>query len=165
LFKTRFGKRIVEIFKISRVENWKIITEKHSEDSQDEIDQGNQKVIPVMEEHLHVGTKIVETGRVHVSKKVRTENYDADLAILKEEVIVEKRPVNQYIDGDAPGIRLDGDTTIIPVIKEVIVKRLLLVEELHITKHRTETIVPVHEELRREEVTVTRSDSLDTGAL
>lgn len=146
------------------MENWKLTPEKMAAGEEETVHKDG-KIIPIMEEHLHVGTKMVETGRVHVSKKVLTENYDADLTILKEEVTVEKRPVNQYIDGDAPGIRLDGDTTIIPVIKEVIVKRLLLVEELHITKRRTETVVPVHEQLRKEEVTVTRIESPDTGGL
>lgn len=145
------------------MENWKILTDKNTTDRPPEKSNSEQRVIPVIEEHLHVGTKTVETGRVHISKKVLTENYDAELLVLKEEVIVEKKPINQYIDGDAPGIRLDGDTTIIPVIKEVIVKRLLLVEELHITKRRTESIVPVHEQLRKEEVTVTRTDIADKG--
>lgn len=144
------------------MENWKVITDKKAADMPANSN-ADQHVIPVIEEHLHIGKKMIETGRVHVSKKVLTESYNADLSLLKEEVIVEKRPINQYIDGDAPGIRLDGDTTIISVVKEVIVKRLLLVEELHITKRRTETIVPIHEELRKEEVTITRTAIADTG--
>ena len=145
------------------MENWKIITEQHVADELHERGNDDQRVIPVLEEHLRVGTTMRETGRVRVLKKVLIENYSADIPVLKEEVVVEKRPINQYIDGEAPGIRLEGDTTIVPVIKEVIVKRLLLVEELHITKRRTENTVPVHEVLRKEEVTVTRSESAGAG--
>lgn len=114
-------------------------------------------VIPVVEEHLHIGTEIIETGKVHISKKVTETPYDAEIPVFKEEVIVEKKTINQFIDGDLPGIRLEGDTTIIPVLKEVVVKKTMLVEEIHITKRRTEDKVPIHEILRKEEITVERS--------
>jgi len=139
------------------MENWKIIN-KHN----DQPEHTNTEVIPVVEEHIRVGTKMVETGKVNISKKVLTETYAADIPVLKEEVIVEKKAINQYIDGEAPGMRLDGDTTIIPVIREVVVKRLLLVEEIHITKRRTEQTVPVSEVLRKEEITITRQDNTAT---
>jgi uncharacterized protein (TIGR02271 family) len=115
------------------------------------------KIIPIVEEHLHIRTEIVETGKVHISKKVIEEPYHAEVPVFKEEVIVEKKTINQFIDGDVPGIRLDGETTIIPVVKEIMVKRLFLVEEIHITKRRTEDTVSVHEVLRKEEVSVERS--------
>jgi uncharacterized protein (TIGR02271 family) len=123
----------------------------------------SSKVIPVVEEHLHIGTEIIETGKVHISKKVIEEPYDAELPVFKEEVIVEKKTINEYIDGEVPGIRLDGETTIIPVVKEVIIKRLLLVEEIHITKRKTENTVSVHETLRKEEVTIERTHTENTN--
>jgi len=113
----------------------------------------------VIEEHLHIDKEVVETGKIHISKKVLEEDYSADIPVFKEEVMVERKPVNKYVDGELPGIRLDGDTTIIPVIKEVVIKRILLVEELHITKRISESTVPVREKLRREEVTVERNDN------
>ncbi|WP_345949246.1 YsnF/AvaK domain-containing protein [Mucilaginibacter sp. PAMB04274] len=142
--------------------NWKMISENKDERLQVSINPVTE-TIPVVKEHLHVGTKMVEAGRVNISKKVLTENYTADIPVLKEEVIVEKKAINQYIDGEAPSMRLDGDTTIIPVLREVMVKRLLLVEEIHITKRRTAHTVPVNEVLRKEEVTVTRTESPATG--
>ncbi|EJF10623.1 hypothetical protein O71_07896 [Pontibacter sp. BAB1700] len=47
---------------------------------------------------------------------------------------------------------------IIPVLKEVLVveKRLLVVEEIHVTKRRTEEHDTQHVELRREEIRVER---------
>jgi uncharacterized protein (TIGR02271 family) len=142
------------------MENGKIITlsngELHSE-NHDKI------VIPVIEEQIQIGTRVMETGKVNISKKVLTETYVADIPVSKEEVIVEKKTINQFIDGDAPGMRLDGDTTVISIVKEVIVKRLLLVEEIHITKRRTEQTVPISEVLRKEEVIITRQD-LNDGA-
>ena len=122
-----------------------------------------KKTVPIIEEQLHIGKKIIETGKVQISKTVTEHEYLADMPVFKDEVIVERKTIQQYIDGDAPGIRLDGDTTIIPVIKEVIVKRLLLVEEIYITKRRTETTLPIHEVLRKEEVKITRTKIPATG--
>ena len=83
------------------------------------------RTIPVVEEHLQIGKQVIESGKVNISKKVLEENYNSEIAVFKEEVIVERKPVDQYIEGDVPGIRLVGDTTIIPVIKEVVIKRLV----------------------------------------
>ena len=99
----------------------------------------------------------METGKVHVSKKVVSEEVREDIPVFQEEVSVERIPINKYIEGQT-SIRLAGDTTIIPVIREVLVKRLLLVEELHITKKKQEKSISVNETLRRDEVTVTRED-------
>ena len=68
---------------------------------------------------------------------------------------IKKVAVNKYVT-EAPAIRYEGNTTIIPVMKEVAVieKKLLLVEEVHVTKHvvgKTEQrTVP----LRKEEIEV-----------
>ena len=90
---------------------------------------------------------IVETGKGHISKKVITEDFLAEMTLKKQDIIVERREINKYIDGDMPGMRLEGDITIIPVIKEVMIKRLMLVEEIYITKRQTEERVPVNEVL------------------
>ena len=116
--------------------------------------------IPVIEEHLYIDKQLVETGKVHITKKVLTENYNVDVPVFTEEILVERKPVDRYIEGEAPGIRQDGDITIIPVYKEVMVKRLLLVEEIHVTKRTTEHMVPIKETIRREEVSVKRDENL-----
>jgi uncharacterized protein (TIGR02271 family) len=118
-------------------------------------------VIPVVHETIEVGKKTVETGRFNVVKQVTEESYTANIPLNKEEIIIEKKAINQYVDDNPPGIRLDGDTTIIPVIREVIVKRLLLVEEIHITKRTTQHTASVNETLRKEEVVINRTDSYD----
>ena len=117
-----------------------------------------RRSLPVVEEHLNIGKQVVETGKVHVSKRVVSEEVREDISVFHEKVSVERIPINQYVEGQAPAIRLAGETTIIPVIREVLVKRLLLVEELHITKKKQEKSISVNETLRRDEVTVTRED-------
>ena len=69
-------------------------------------------------------------------------------------------PVNRLVDA-VPGVRTEGDVTIVPVLEErfVIVKQLYLKEELHI-RHRVETTVErVPVTLRRQTATVERVDA------
>jgi len=77
---------------------------------------------------------------------------------LKQEVAIEHVPINKLWDGPPPPARYEGETLILPLLEEVMVveKRLMLKEELHVsrvqrTAHEPQTVV-----LRSEEVTVER---------
>jgi uncharacterized protein (TIGR02271 family) len=82
-----------------------------------------------------------------------------DEPLLREEVAIERVPVNRVVEGPIP-MRYEGDTMIVSVLEEVLVvkTRLLLTEELRITRRRTEThrLVPVT--VRREDVSIERVD-------
>ncbi|MFD2247781.1 YsnF/AvaK domain-containing protein [Pontibacter ruber] len=123
--------------------------------------------IPVVEEQVHVGKKTVETGRVRISKDVHEEEVTVDLPTVYEEADVQRVPVNKYVETPPPPIRYEGDKMIIPVIKEVLVveKRILVVEELHVTKRITESHEAQQVTLRKETVNVNRfrSDESDSG--
>ena len=118
------------------------------------------KVIPVIEEQVRIDKKTVETGSVHVSKDVHEEDVTVDVPTVHEEVDVERVEINQYIDTPPPPVRYEGEVMIIPVLKEelVVMKRLKLVEEIHVTKRRHETHDEQHITLRKEEVKVSRVD-------
>ncbi|QJD94829.1 YsnF/AvaK domain-containing protein [Mucilaginibacter robiniae] len=144
------------------MKDWKIFTgtEQNLNTRNQETAQTSDSVIPVVQEELHVDKKQIETGKVHVSKKVVTEPVNVSVPVIQEDVVVEKKAFNQYINTPPPGVRQEGDTTIISVVKEILVKQLVLVEEIHITKRRTETSANVQENLRKEEVTVNRITNL-----
>ncbi|PSR53300.1 hypothetical protein AHMF7605_07030 [Adhaeribacter arboris] len=117
-------------------------------------------VIPVIEEHVQVGKKIVETGRVRIIKTVHAEEAHVEAPLLQEEVQIERVPVNQYIE-TAPSVRYEGEVMIIPVIQEVVVieKRLMLVEEIRVHKQQVHTNVSETITLRKEEVKIERIDT------
>ncbi|WP_224999091.1 YsnF/AvaK domain-containing protein [Cesiribacter sp. SM1] len=117
------------------------------------------KTIPVIEEKVKVRKKVVETGSVHISKKVHEDEVDVEVPYVYEDVDVERIAINQYVDTPPPAIRQEGETTIIPVLKEVVVKRLVLVEELHVTKRKVKKQASQHMTLRSEEVSVKRKNS------
>jgi uncharacterized protein (TIGR02271 family) len=82
-----------------------------------------------------------------------------DEPLLREEVEVERVSVNRVVE-EPSGIRYEGDRTIIPLYEEVLVveKRLMLTEELHVTKRQVETRDPQRVSLRREEAVVERKE-------
>ena len=113
--------------------------------------------INVMEEQAHVSKQVVEQAKVRIVKKVHEEEATVDVSARSESVKIEKIPVNKYVE-TAPQIRYEGDTMIVPVVKEVVVveKRLMLVEEVHITKNTVTNEGEKSIPLRREEVFVER---------
>jgi stress response protein YsnF len=118
-------------------------------------DKNKPSTINVFEEQAQVGKKVEQTGKVRIEKKVDTIEEDLNIALKNEDVKVERVAVNRYVD-EPPPVRYEGNTTIISVIKEVAVieKRILVVEEVHISKNinitREEKTVP----LRKEQVIV-----------
>jgi uncharacterized protein (TIGR02271 family) len=116
-----------------------------------------ENTLNVLEEHVNIDKKVVERGKVFIRKKVFEEDEQVEVPLSHEEVDVVKVPVNKYVEV-APSIRNEGNVTIIPVIREVLVmeKRLLLVEEVRITKHVIEKTEEHTVPLRKEEVEVER---------
>lgn len=114
-------------------------------------------VIPVVEEQAFINKQVVETGKVRISKRVSQHEELIDEPLLREEVTVERIPINQYVD-QTPQVRQEGDIMIIPVVQEQIVmqKRLVLVEELRVRKQIIETHQPQSVTLRKETVDVIR---------
>lgn len=119
-------------------------------------------VVPVIEEQLRVGKQVVETGRVRLVKEVHEENVMVQMPLVHDEVQVERVPIDQYVT-EVPQVRYEGDTMIVPVLREIVVtqKHMLLVEELRITKRQVETQYSEPVTVRRESVTVERSSGTE----
>ncbi|HLL94972.1 MAG TPA: YsnF/AvaK domain-containing protein [Spirosoma sp.] len=126
-------------------------------------DAVESRVIPVIEEQLQVEKQVIETGRLLVNKTVREEEQVVTTPLMHDEISVERVPINKYVE-TIPVVRYEDELTIIPVVKEVLVleKRLMLVEEVHITKRRLSTDDTQRVMLRREEVTVERVSPNET---
>ena len=112
-------------------------------------------VIPVIQERATVKKRVVETGRVRISKQVREYEEHLDIPHVREEVHVDRVPIDKIVDS-APEVRTEGDVTIIPILEEryVVEKRIVLVEELHVSRVRHETHRPETVRVLREEVDV-----------
>ncbi len=107
--------------------------------------------IPVMEEQLRV-EKHPRDERVRVKKQVTSRDEWVEVPTIDEEVKIERVAVNREVD-TPPEAHYENGTFVIPLIEEVVVtrKRLVLREELRISKRRVE-------KRRREKVTLHRED-------
>ena len=115
--------------------------------------------LPVIEEKLQVRKRLVEEGGVRISKQVESREVVVDEVLRNERVEVERRPIGLRLEGDdIPKPRHEGDTWIVPVIEEVLVteKRLVLVEEVRITRSQGTHHAPQRVTLRKEKVLVER---------
>jgi len=121
--------------------------------------ENKESSFPVIEESLKVDKKIIEKGKVKISKSVKEESEVIDLPIINEEVKIERFSVNQVIDKLPEAVRYEGDTMIIPVLEEITVieKKILLVEEIHITKTSVSSTETKEVTLRKEEIKIERS--------
>ena len=126
---------------------------------------GSEQIIPVVEEQISVGKRERETGRVvvHVTPRLRDETVNVDLA--EEHVQVERVPVNQFVTGPV-SVRQEGDVTVVPVLEEVLVveKRLMLREEIRLTRRRETKRHVEHVTLRSEEARVLRAEGEEKAA-
>jgi len=116
-----------------------------------------ETVIPVLQEALHVDKRVIETGRIRLQKSVETRNANLEETLLAREYDIERVPIDRVVDAPSDP-RYEGDTLVLPVYEEVLVveKRLVLREELRVTRRlreRRETqAIPV----RREHIDVQR---------
>lgn len=127
------------------------------------VNAGQTLVIPVVEEHAQVGKQVVESGRLRITKSVQEQEELINMTLTHEEHQVERVPVNQYVEEAPPGVRYEGETMIIPVLREVVEVRLLLVEEVRITKKKVQTQVNQPVTLLKEEVTLDHHQNNPAG--
>ena len=95
-------------------------------------------VIPLVEERVSATKREVETGRVRIRTHVdeRIEVIRQELA--REEVEIERVPMDRHIT-EMPQVREEKGVTIVPVVEEVLVveKKLMLVEEIRLSRKRS----------------------------
>lgn len=120
-----------------------------------QTDQGHSVVIPVMAEEVNIYKNKRETGRVRITKIVHEREEVIDEPLFREEVIIERIAINRIVEEPIP-LRYEGDTIIVSLLEEVpvIEKRLMLKEELRITRRPVEGHKPLPVILRSEEATV-----------
>ncbi len=107
------------------------------------------------EEELRAGVRKREAGSMNVSKSVRTEHEQVRVPKRREEVEVERMPV----EGEArevPEAEIGEDEVVIQVFEEEVVvsKRVVLKEEIRLRKRVVEEEEVVEVDLRKEEVEI-----------
>ena len=120
-------------------------------------DRVGETVVPLLAEEVSVGKRVVETGRVQVTRVTHEREQLIDELLAHETVEIDRTPIGRQIDA-MPAVRNEGDTVVIPIVEEVLVieRRLLLKEEVRVRRVRS---MERHQEsvtLRHHEAVVTR---------
>lgn len=120
--------------------------------------------IPLVEERVAIGKRQVETGRYRVRISVEEREERVPVELSHDEVEIERVPKNVAVD-ELPSVRLEGTTTIIPVVEEVVVveKRLMLVEEIHVRRRSAVETEEIPVRLRAEQAAVEREGADGEG--
>jgi stress response protein YsnF len=119
--------------------------------------RGQRHVLPIVAERLQVNRRRVTVGRVRVTKKTRHRDVVVDEPVVREDVLVRRVAVGRFVDGPVPERYVNG-RLIVSVLEEVpvVVRRLRVVEELHIERRRQTVKRSQRVTLRREEPIIER---------
>jgi uncharacterized protein (TIGR02271 family) len=111
--------------------------------------------MPVVREEVKISKRQVETGRVRITKHVQERQQPVEAELLRQEVEVQRIPVNRVLDAPAK-VREEGDVLVIPILEEVVEKRWLLKEEVRVRRRSVQTTHRDRVVLRTEMVSVER---------
>jgi len=116
--------------------------------------------VPVVEERLEVGKRTVELGSLEIRKTIEEFQDSRRLPLSFDQLDVQHVAVNRPLDAPIEP-RYEGDVLIIPVMEEVLVieKRLMLKEEVRVSKRQVTRVQQVNETLRREHVELVPPDN------
>jgi uncharacterized protein (TIGR02271 family) len=119
--------------------------------------------IELAEERLEVGKRAVERGRVVVRTRVEERDEVAEVELRQDEVTVERVPRGVPVEA-APATREEDGVLVIPVVEEqlVVTTRLILKEEIRITRHSRTELVREPVRLRSEQVDIERLEGRAT---
>ena len=119
-----------------------------------------EAVIPLAEESVSVSKREVETGQVRVALSTDIETVIAREMLRGCRIEVDRVSVNRALpDGEpAPQSRQEGDMLVIPIVEEkaVVVKRLVVTEEVRLRFVTAETPFEKEVSVRRQRATVDR---------
>jgi uncharacterized protein (TIGR02271 family) len=128
------------------------------------LEEADKIVVPVIAEELALKIRRVERGKVQIHKRLETHEELIYTPTICEQVDVERIAINRLLlDDVAPEVHFENGVLIIPLVEEVLApeKRLMLREEVRISKRRIETITPRKVVLRREVVDIVRQGCAD----
>lgn len=124
----------------------------------------DEERIELREERLRVDKENVKTGEVHVDKHVETDRQEMDVPVERDEVTIERRPVEGGRATGSMDERLGEDDSIhIPVEEERVnvSKENVVDEEVVVKKNKVEDTEHISEDVRREEVDIEETNNRD----
>lgn len=116
-----------------------------------------QVVVQLREEYLTANKQWTEAGALLIKKELEERTETLPVELQYEQVQVDRVPVNRVLgEGETALPRQEGDTLIIPVVEEeaVVIKRLVVREELRVTKVRASRQQQMSGTVKRERLNI-----------
>lgn len=111
--------------------------------------------LPVVEEQLQVGKRVVNRGGVRIYRHVTETPVQESVQLLEERVTVKRTPVDQPATAADIGAMKEGVTEIRETAEEpVVAKTAHVVEEVQVSKEVTEHTETIKDTVRRADVEV-----------
>ena len=124
------------------------------------IDAGDEAVVPVVEEELHVGKQKVEKGGVKVKSRVTETPVEADVHLHEEHVEVRRRAVNRDVTGADVAAFQEGTIELKETAERAVVsKKAKVVEEVVVSKKGSDKTQKVRDTVRKTDVEVEEIDT------
>jgi len=131
-------------------------------------DINDEKSLELHEERLNIDKNRVKTGEVNVNKNVHLDEQTIEVPVEREEVYIERRPVNREV-GEVAATSFDTDSTLdeggtihIPITEEQVevTKKDVVTEEIVVGKRKVIDTETITDTVRREEAEI--DDTTDT---
>jgi uncharacterized protein (TIGR02271 family) len=116
---------------------------------------GGEARVPLLEEQVQFGTRVVDLGEIRVHKTVEEREEVRRGPLAREDVQIERIRVNRPVEAPEQR-RQEGDWLVIPIMEEVFVvqKQLMVTEEIRIRKQLVTEEHEVRETVRREHASI-----------
>jgi len=115
----------------------------------------NDLVIPIVQEELEIGKRVVESGGVRVSTRVRSVPVEKTVTIREERVTVERRVIDRPLGERDRAFEERAYELKASAEEPFITKRAHIVEEIRVHKDASEHEEKIQDRLRRTDVDVT----------
>lgn len=118
---------------------------------------GTEKVIPLLEETLVIGKRVVNSGTTRVRRFVVESAVEQQVALYDEKVVVERRrPVTDAASGESfTELSVEViETSEVPIVTKGVHVR----EEIVVRKQRSKRETTVRERVRRDEIEIQQSE-------
>ncbi|GGI42813.1 DUF2382 domain-containing protein [Mammaliicoccus stepanovicii] len=129
-------------------------THSTSDEPANRNEQTDEEAVKLHEERVHVNKENVETGEASIDKHVVEEEKEFDVPVEREEVTIERRPVNEKVDSDFDSNQ--DDSVHIPLHEERVNvnKENVVSEEIVVKKNKVQDTEHISEKVRREEADI-----------
>jgi len=126
----------------------------------------SSKTIPVVEEELQVGKRVIRRGGVRIFSHVVDTPVEENIVLREEHVRVERRPVDRVLNANDSAALRDQSVEVEEMVEEPVVsKRTRVKEEVVVGKESTEKKQQIRDTVRRTDVKVEKMDSASGGAV